>query len=401
MALARCGATALGGVNRQAFCSAEAEARALIAGWARDLNLETFVDEVGNFYIRRPGIEESAAPVMTGSHIDTVPAGGKFDGSYGVIAALEVLEALATRKAETVRPIEAVIWANEEGARFAPGQMGSAGFVGTRKVSDILSIVDRDGISVEEALGPILAVTPHATARSLGRPEIAAFIEAHIEQGPQLEAAGCTVGVVTGIQGRRSFVVDVRGEAAHGGTTRQSGRKDALLAAMQIIHELDLSTRDPEDMVRFTVGQLSVEPNAPLVVPARVRFTVDVRHPSNEIMERLGNDVHHAAQTKARGCAVEVTENARALSIFFANEVISLIEAAASNLGLKHQRIFSLAGHDSRELFKACPTGMIFVPCRRGVSHAEAEDAAPSDLAAGARVLAEVVVTLANREGAG
>ena len=230
-------------------------------------------------------MESLAAPVMTGSHIDTVPAGGKFDGSYGVVAGLEVLQALKTSKVETRRPIEVVIWANEEGARFSPGQMGSGAFVGSRRIADVLSTVDCDGISVSQALEPILSSTPRAKSWRVGTSAIAAFVEAHIEQGPELEAAGCTIGAVTGIQGRRSFVVDVRGEAAHGGTARQSTRKDALLASMRMIHELDGVMRDPEDRLRFTIGVFTVRPNAPLVVPAHVRFSVHVRHPDNALME--------------------------------------------------------------------------------------------------------------------
>jgi N-carbamoyl-L-amino-acid hydrolase len=396
MELAQCGATPDGGVNRQAFSDAEVKARLLLARWADELGFGTFVDEVGNFFIRRSGDESLLAPVMTGSHIDTVPTGGKFDGSYGVLAGLEVLQVLETLKVKTRRPVEVAIWANEEGARFSPGQMGSAAFVGARKIADVLSIVDRDGVTVSQALGPILSATPRAKPRQLGIP-LAAFVEAHIEQGPELEAARRTIGIVTGIQGRRSFLVDVRGEAAHGGTARQSTRKDALLAAVRMIHELDSIMRDAEDMVRFTVGVFNVSPNAPLVVPAHVRFSVDVRHPNNTVMQHMGNQVQDVCVRNARGCTAEVVENARAPSIAFNEEIVKLIESTASNLGMEGMRIYSLAGHDSRELFKVCPTGMIFVPCRQGISHNESEDALPADLVAGAQVLAAVVLELANR----
>ncbi|MBI3937363.1 MAG: hydantoinase/carbamoylase family amidase [Betaproteobacteria bacterium] len=396
MELARCGALPGGGVNRQALTEPEVQARLLLARWAEELGLPVLVDEIGNFFVRRHGTDPSAAPVMTGSHIDTVPAGGRFDGSYGVLAGFEVLQALEASATSTRRPVEVAVWTNEEGARFAPGQMGSAAFVGARRLADILAMSDRDGVTVAQALEPILAATPRAARRPLGTP-VAAFVEAHIEQGPALEAAGCTIGVVTGIQGRRSFLVDVQGEAAHGGTAPQSARRDALLAATAMIHDLERAMRDPQDRVRFTVGAFDVEPNAPLVVPARVRFTVDVRHPENAVMERLGDQVGDICLRHARGCVVSVTENARAPSISFSEEVVNTVESAASRLGLRHMRIFSLAGHDSRELFKVCPTGMIFVPCKAGVSHNEAESATAADLAAGARVLAEVVVELANR----
>ena len=272
----------------------EVQARALVARWAEDLGFETFLDEVGNFFIRRPGMESLAAPVMTGSHIDTVPAGGKFDGSYGVVAGLEVLQALKTSKVETRRRIEVVIWANEEGARFSPGQMGSGAFVGSRRIADVLSTVDCDGISVSQALEPILSSTPRAKSRRVGTPAMAAFVEAHIEQGPELEAAGCTIGAVTGIQGRRSFVVDVRGEVLMVGR-RQSTRKDALLASMRMIHELDGVMRDPEDR-RFTIGAFTLAKRA-VSGASTCAVPVDVRHPDNALMEGFCEKVEVRRET--------------------------------------------------------------------------------------------------------
>ena len=219
--LAHIGGLRNGGTNRQAFTPEEADARRLIARWAAELKCSLSIDEIGNLFIRRAGTDASAAPVVTGSHIDTQPTGGKFDGNFGVLAGLEVLQILNEAGVSTRRQIEVAIWTNEEGCRFAPGMMGSEAFAGVRNLKDIVTVKDLDGISVAEALPALLAATPEATKRPLGFP-IAAFIEAHIEQGPILEAANCVIGVVTGIQGTRRFRVEVFGEEAHAGNNSAS-----------------------------------------------------------------------------------------------------------------------------------------------------------------------------------
>ena len=388
-ALARHGGLPNGGVDRQALTSAEAAARKLLATWADDLGFQTFVDGVGNFFVRREGADASAAPILMGSHIDTTPTGGKFDGAYGVLAALEVMQALEECAVPTQRALELVVWANEEGCRFGPGQMGAAVFTGSRKLDQVLATKDAQGTTVAEALEGIFSATPKAARRECGFP-VAAFLEAHIEQGPELEAVGKIIGAVTGIQGRRSFRVTVTGEAAHAGTMKQSKRRDAVLAAVDIIAALRQLTSDAEDMVRFTVGELHVTPNAPLVVPAKVMFTVDVRHPHDPTMKRIGDQVARTCSMHAGPCAVEVEEYAYAQSVTFTGEMIGKVEQAADALNLPYMRMLSYAGHDSRELAKVCPTAMIFVPSEQGISHNAMENTKPEHLAAGARVLAFV-----------
>jgi N-carbamoyl-L-amino-acid hydrolase len=222
-----------------------------------------------------------------------------------------------------------------------------------------------------------------------------AFVEAHIEQGPVLEREHVTIGAVTGIQGRRSFVVDVIGADAHGGTSRPSERKDALLAAVNMVHALQQVCTDGTDDLRFTVGVFNAFPGAPLVVPGRVHFTVDVRHPDNDIMQRVGDQVREVCQRNRGPCEVVVAENANAASIYFPENMVALAEREAARFGYPCRRILSLAGHDGRELVKVCPTGMVFVPCRAGVSHNETESATARDLAAGTKVLLGAVCELA------
>jgi N-carbamoyl-L-amino-acid hydrolase len=233
MQLAQIGGLPNGGVNRHALTTQEVEARRLIARWASELNCQLYVDAIANLFIRREGAHPTAAPVVVGSHIDTQPTGGKFDGTYGVLAGLQVLEALNKKQTSTHRPIEAAIWTNEDGCRFAPGMMGSEAFAGLRDLKDIMAVRDIDGLRVANVLPAVLAATPNAHKRALGF-LVAAYIEPHIEQGPILEAANCVIGAVTGIQGTRRFRVEVVGEEAHVGTTPQGRRKDALSAAAHL-----------------------------------------------------------------------------------------------------------------------------------------------------------------------
>lgn len=394
--MAQIGATARGGVNRQALTPEEAEARALLVAWAETLGFEVYVDGIANLFIRRAGADPEALPVMTGSHIDTQPTGGRFDGIYGILAGLEALQVMEMSGECTRRPIEVVVWTNEEGCRFAPGMMGSEAFVGVRSLESILAVVDEDGVSVREALSVVLNATPQARRRPLGIP-VSAFVEAHIEQGPELEVRGVPVGVVTGIQGVRRFRVSVTGEEAHAGTTSRRQRKDALAAAVRMVGALEESVRDYEDEVRFTVGMFKPTPNAPSVVAGHVLFSIDLRHPRSAVLQALGDRFGEVCRREAGGCEVVLREIARAEPLMFPSDMLQTIQAAAARLDVPYIDIYSGAGHDARQLHRVCPTGMIFVPCERGISHNEAENAKPGDLAAGARVLTEVLLDLARR----
>ena len=392
--LARIGATEKGGVNRQALTPEEIESRRLLVSWARELELLLFCDEIGNLYLRREGLDPALAPVMTGSHLDTQPTGGKFDGAYGVLAGLEALQALIDADVRTRRPIEVVAWLNEEGCRFAPGMMGSEAFAGLRPLESILDVTDAAGLSVREALIPALQATPDAVRRPLGH-DVAAFVEAHIEQGPELERLDRTIGVVTGIQGVRRIRVAITGDEAHAGTTPRVARRDALEEASRMVSALHQAIHIDED-VRFTVGMMQVEPNVPSVVASRVLFSVDLRHPNTNTLEALAERVESVCREQASTCSVVIWQIAEAPSIHFNQAIVETIEAASNRLELANMRIFSGAGHDSRQLHFVCPTGMIFVPCERGISHNEAENATPADLASGTRVLVETLLALAS-----
>lgn len=396
MEMARIGAIPGNGVNRAAFSREDIAARKLLISWARASNFTVAMDAIGNLFIRRAGTDPHAAPVMTGSHMDSQPRGGRFDGIYGVLAGLEALEAIDQAGVKTCHPVELVAWSNEEGGRFPPCTMGSAVYTGARALSDFLEVKDNEGIALKDALAQTLAATPAAEKRELNAPA-AAYIEAHIEQGPLLEQEGKTIGVVTGIQGLRWFNVEVSGETAHAGTTPLGLRKDALREAIAVINALHELTRDASDTLRFTIGRMLVAPNSPNSVPNHVMFSVDVRHPDPATIARLGEAIEPTVRKAAKHCWVKVTPTLHDDPCAFDPAVVDCVERAAQALKLAHRRMPSGASHDAMYMTRVCPTGMIFVPCEKGISHNEAENAKPEDLAAGARVLTAALLELANR----
>jgi N-carbamoyl-L-amino-acid hydrolase len=397
MEFAALGATPRGGVGGRARGRNHKEARRPPGGWAKGLGFTAFLDPIGNLFLRREGTDATAEPILSGSHTDTQPSGGKFDGIYGVLAACEALEAIHRAGLKTRRPLEAVVWTCEEGgARFPIGTMGSSAFTGLKKMASILDATDDAGVTVRHALDETRAGLAGIGMRPLGFP-VAGFVEAHIEQGPELEARGLTIGVVTGIQGARRFLVEVQGEDAHAGTTTRARRKDALSAAVKMVAALEGLFHDAEDTVRFTVGRFRIKPDAPAVVPGYAQFTIDFRHPEEAVLKKLGDQVEPICRLHAGKCELTVTETSRSAPVPFTTNVPDLIDTAAGQLGFKKMRILSGAGHDAMHLAKVCPTGMIFVPCERGVSHNETENATAADLAAGTRVLADVLVEMANR----
>lgn len=395
MEMAQIGAIPRNGVNRAAFSAEDIVARKLLISWGRARNFTVTMDAIGNLFIRRAGIDPHAAPVMTGSHMDSQPRGGRFDGIYGVLAGLEALEAIEEAGARTHHPIELVAWSNEEGGRFSPCTMGSAVYTGAKALKEFLEVQDDQGITLRDALAQTLAATPAVERRDPSVP--AAYIEAHIEQGPLLERESKTIGVVTGIQGLRWFNVEVFGETAHAGTTPLGLRKDALREAVAAINALHELTRDATDTVRFTIGRLLVQPNSPNSVPSHVMFSVDVRHPDPGTIERLGAAIEPTVRNAALRCSVKVTATLHDDPCAFDPAVVDCVERAAQALQLAHRRMPSGASHDAMYLARVCPTGMIFVPCERGVSHNEAENANPEHLAAGARVLTAALLDLADR----
>ena len=396
MEMACLGAIPGNGVNRPALSEEDIAARKKLIDWARARNFTVGVDAIGNLFVRRPGREAQAAPVMTGSHMDSQPRGGRFDGIYGVLAGLEALQAIEEAGLVTRRPIEVVAWTNEEGGRFQPCTMGSAVFTGARRLADCLAVSDNEGVVLRDALARTLAATPEAERRPFGAP-VAAYVEAHIEQGPLLERNGKTIGVVTGIQGLRWFNVEVCGKTDHAGTTPMALRQDAMRDAVAIINALTDLAHDPADLVRFTVGRMLVTPNSPNSVASRVLFSVDLRHPDRDTIDRLGRSVEPLAKAAAKHCTVKLTSTLHDDPCAFDATIADSIQRAAGALSLPHMRLASGASHDANYLARICPSGMLFVPCEKGISHNEAENAQPSDLSAGARVLTAVLLDLADR----
>jgi beta-ureidopropionase / N-carbamoyl-L-amino-acid hydrolase len=394
MAMAEIGKIPGGGVSRQALSGDDVRARALLLEWAAARGYLPAVDAIANLFVRRPGRDPDAAPVVAGSHMDSQPAGGRFDGIFGVLAGLEALEALDDAGIATERPLDVVAWTNEEGGRFAPGAMGSAVFAGHLRLDDCLALADAAGITLGDALSETLAATPELPRRPFGFP-IAAYVEPHIEQGPQLEASGRQIGVVTGIQGARWYVVEVDGEPAHAGTSPLAGRKDAVRAAVAMIGALQELMRDEADQLRFTVGRIEVFPNSPNTVPAKVTFSIDFRHPEAAVLDARGGRIEETCRRCAGPCEVRLRETFNRPPCAFARQIVDTIEGAAQALGLAHMRLPSGAFHDANFVADVAPTGMIFVPCERGISHSPAENALAEDLAAGARVLAATLVELA------
>jgi N-carbamoyl-L-amino-acid hydrolase len=392
--LAAIGHTAAGGVNRQALSAEDFVASRQLIAWGQAIGMHASRDAAGNVFLTLAGSDPQAPAVLSGSHLDSQPTGGKYDGVYGVLAALEACEAIHAAGITPRRNIEVVAWMNEEGSRFAPGMMGSAVFAGARGLADIEPVVDSAGVSVKRALADAAVALDDVVLRPIGG-RLAAYVEAHIEQGPVLERNNTTIGVVTGIQGKRTFQVTVQGEAAHAGTSTRAERRDALLPAIEMVRALTRRMHDAEDVVKFTVGRFTVTPNAPSVVPSSVTFSIDLRHPDSAVLLELGDAVVGICEANAGVCDVVVRELSTAMSLEFPVAMRALIRSASGKLGVSCQDILSAAGHDARYLHDVCPSAMIFIPCHLGITHNEAESITSSDAADGARVLAEVLLELA------
>jgi len=390
MSLAEIGATPAGGVNRQALSDGEIAAWHRVIGWARDAGLTPSTDAAGNLFLTLAGRDRAAPPLLVGSHLDSQPTGGKFDGAAGVMAALEAVVSLAEQDGKAARDVIVVAWMNEEGSRFAPGMMGSEAFSGERDIDAIRAARDADGVSVGEALDRLHRAFPDLPHRPLGG-AAGAYLELHIEQGPLLEAAACTIGVVTGIQGKKTFHVMVEGAEGHAGTFPQQERRDALAAFARMASALHAEIGAVDADIKFTIGRATVVPNAPSVVPSRVSFSIDLRHPDNAVLDAAGARIAVLCREHAPPCTVTVTPLVDAPSNVFDARLRASIAAAAREQGYPAMAILSAAGHDARHLAKICPAAMIFIPCRDGASHVEHEWAEPDHVAAGASVLAQVL----------
>lgn len=399
MELARIGATPKGGVCRLALTDLDRQGRDLFVQWARAAGCSIRVDAIGNIFARRAGMDDSLPPVTTGSHIDTQPTGGKFDGNYGVLAGLEVLRTLGDAGVRTRAPLEVAVWTNEEGSRFVPVMMGSGVFAGAFTLAHALAQRDAQGTSVAEALAAIGYAGEDGPAHAIG-----AYFEAHIEQGPVLEQHGCVIGVVSAALGQRWYDVTVQGMEAHAGPTPMPLRRDALLAASALVAEVNRIAMERLPHARATVGSLEVFPNSRNVIPGQVRFSVDLRAPGDEQLLEMDTALRAACERVAaeRGLGIDVQQVVYFPPQPFTPHLVEAVRTHAAGLGYSAMDVVSGAGHDAVYVARMAPAAMIFVPCAGGISHNEIEDAEPAHLEAGCNVLLRAMLAAAGvaQEGA-
>jgi len=391
MDLAQIGATPKGGVKRLTLTDLDRQGRDCFVGWCKAAGMTTRVDAIGNIFARRAGSDPSLPPVMTGSHLDTQPSGGKFDGAFGVMAGLEVVRRLNDLGVTTRAPIEVAAWTNEEGSRFVPTMMGSGVYAGIYTAEAMHRQKDVDGVSVGEALAAIGYRGDAPPVR------VGAYFEAHIEQGPVLEDTKTTIGAVLGGLGQRWFDVEIVGQDAHAGPTPMELRKDALLAASRLVIEVNRVAREYPDNARATVGHMRVSPNSRNVVPGTVDMTMDVRNARDETLLAMVADLRKSAEAIAAECrvAIDVREVLYFAPSHFDPALVDSVRKAAAALGLSCRDIVSGAAHDAVYMNRVAPTAMIFVPCEGGLSHNELENARPEHIAAGANVLINAMVAAA------
>ena len=387
-ALARVGATADGGVDRVALTEDDRRGRELVEGWLAEVGCELRRDGIGNVFAHLPGATEGPA-LMLGSHLDSQPNGGRFDGALGVLCGVEVLRALAARGEAPALPVELAIWTDEEGARFDVSCIGSSVYAGEIPLAEALALRDADGVTVGAALDA-LGLRGEA---AIGEPLPAAYLELHIEQGPVLERLGMPIGIVEAIPGTRWHEIRFTGASGHAGATPYELRHDTLLPAAEVIRRLDQIGRSRPPYGRGTTCKVDVSPNAGSVLPGEVTILTDLRHTDEETVAAMEAELRDAAAEAARAAGVEVEVRSvwGQRAVPFDPAWMELLERASAECGLDSHRLPSGAGHDAGLLAALAPTGMLFVPCADGVSHHPAERVEPDDAVAGARVLLRAV----------
>ena len=390
METAKIGGTAKGGIRRLTLSDEDKAVRDWFKAQCEALGCTVTVDEVGNMFARRPGKDNARDPICMGSHLDTQPTGGKFDGVLGVLGGLEVLRTLHETGYETTAPLELVNWTNEEGSRFAPAMLASGVFAGAFDTAFAYSRADRDGKRFETELERI----GYRGQEKAGGHRLGAMFELHIEQGPILEAEGRMIGIVTGVQGMRWYEVTVTGQDAHTGATPMHLRKNALLGAARMIEVVHRIAMDHSPLAVGTVGLIENKPNSRNVVPGEVFFTVDFRHPDEGVLDVM-EAAFRAALPQVMGELSLAFEEKRiwvSPAVKFHPDLIDCVREGAKKAGFAAREMVSGAGHDAAYIARVAPTTMIFVPCLGGISHNEAESTTFDECAAGAQVLLEAVV---------
>lgn len=393
MELAQIGATAKGGVKRLALTDLDKQGRDLVVSWGKQAGMSITIDQIGNVFMRRAGRNSALPPVMSGSHIDTQPTGGKFDGNYGVLAALEVVRTLNDHHIETEAPIEVAFWTNEEGSRFVPVMMGSGVFCGAFTLETAYAAKDTEGKTVGEELERI----GYKGTEVPGQHPIGAYFETHIEQGPVLEDADKVIGVVPGVLGLSWYDCVVTGMEAHAGPTPMGLRKDALQVATGIMQEVvNIGNRYPP-YGRGTVGMVQVFPNSRNVIPGEVKFSIDLRNVSSELLDTMHQEILAFVEQTSNNSGLQIS--VERVSYYppcpFHPDCVDAVRNATATLGYSTMDVVSGAGHDAIYTARLAPSGMIFVPCKDGISHNEIEDAKPEHLAAGCNVLLHAMLAKA------
>ena len=389
MLTAKIGATPKGGICRLTLTDLDREVRDWFKARCGELGCAVTVDDMGAMFARRGGQRIDVPPIGMGSHLDTQPTGGKFDGALGVLAALEALRTLHSAGYETFAPIEVINWTNEEGARFAPSMIASGVFAGAFTRDFAHARTDRDG----ESFGAALEKIGYRGSEPSGDHKLSAFFELHIEQGPYLEADGKDIGVVTGVQAMRWYEVTVIGSESHAGTTPMPRRHDALLGAARLVEFVNASARKFPEAVG-TVGRVEVKPGSPNVIPGEVYFTLDLRDPDAAVIDAMENDFVAAIKRigGALGLQIAFTPISAEPAVQFDPGCVAAVRTAAQICGYSARDIVSRAGHDATYISRVAPTAMIFVPCKDGISHNEAEYSSKEQCAAGAQVLLQAVL---------
>jgi N-carbamoyl-L-amino-acid hydrolase len=383
------------GIRRLALDDEDNQARLWLADQVTNLGCSAHYDALGNIFIRREGQDPELAPLLIGSHLDSQPCAGKHDGALGVVAGLAVLQTFVEQGIDHARALEIVAWTNEEGARFAPGASGSSWFANRRAYEAIASAVDKEGVRFGDALGERLSLMARQRLAYREAPFVPhAFVELHIEQGSKLEALGMPVGIVSGIQGVHWYRIDIHGQANHAGTTSPTARRDAFDGAHELISALKTEVRQQDGDLRFTIGKFSVWPDSVNTIPQQARFTVDLRHPSQSVLDLLNERFHALAKRQWAGCDVSLTVLSRVAPVSFDDSVLAILRDCTSHCCDQVPEFVSGAFHDAIHLAHACPTAMLFTPCRAGISHHPDEHIERADAEIATRVLVSAAARL-------
>lgn len=392
MEMGKIGGTVLGGCNRQALTDLDKEGRDLFINWCKDAGCNVRIDTMGNIFARRNGNDNSLPPICMGSHLDTQPTGGKFDGVYGVLAGLEVINSLNDHSITTKHPVEVIVWTNEEGARFSPAMQGSGVYVGAFKQETIYQVQDKSGKAFGDELKRIgyLGETPCSPTA------IKAFFELHIEQGPILEKNQQSLGIVKGVQGMYWYDLHITGQPVHAGPTPMNMRLDSMKATAEIIIQIYEIVEKAGEDARVTFGDINASPGVRNTVPKTITLAIDIRHPNQTVLDKMEEDMLAVIDSVCERNKVshKLDIEWRVAPVIFAKECVSAIEKSISKLGYRSRNMVSGAGHDSVYISQVAPTAMIFIPCEKGISHNEKENIKEEDAFLGSNVLLHSVLQI-------